>query len=82
MNPPQDPDTIVVKGLDGPGAPRNHSKRWGASFAPHPLELFLLPPGPSRPPKSMISGPWGGGVVFHDYVKMKLGVMRGTQAFW
>ncbi len=50
-----DPEIIEFWGPDGPRGPRNHSKKAGC-LAPRLLGWFLGPPGPSRRPKSMISG--------------------------
>ncbi len=52
----RDPEIIDFVSLGGPGDPRNHSKRRGANSL-RLLEIFLRPPGPSRPPPTMMRGP-------------------------
>ncbi len=49
------PRIVDLWGLGGPGGPKNHSRRWGAS-PPHLLKWCLGPPGPPRPKQSSISG--------------------------
>jgi hypothetical protein len=49
------PEIVDVGGLGGPGGPKQHSERWGAS--PPIFWIGVLgPPGPPRPPTSAISG--------------------------
>jgi hypothetical protein len=65
-------------GLDGPGSPRNHSKRWG-TLRPAVWNGFWEPRGRPDPKNKCLLGP--GKISVHDCINTKWGLDRSPLQF-